>query len=334
MFSLMSVTGFAANLKYDVNGDEKVNVFDAVYILNECTKTSRDKSLDVNGDSYVNAFDALHILKICAGLIKEDPVDEPDVPDEQTDISILDDYSSKWIYNTLPDNQKKAYIKICDGIKSCKASIDISDCKIKEDEYNIILAAVRGENPHAFATQGNVSYYREKGYMASLKYTYNMTAAQNKSTMSSIEKITADVIAEAKTLKSDYEKALLFHDWIINRTDYISNGEKYTWRMDGPIIQRKSVCEGYSKAFTYLCQSVGIECFCVTGTGNGGAHMWNMVKIDGTWYHADVTWDDPISWDGRPILKYDYFLISEGKIKQDHTIENNFKRPSAPYSYY
>ena len=61
--------------------------------------------------------------------------------------------------------------------------------------------------------------------------------------------------------------------------------------------------------------------------------MWNMVKVDGKWYHMDVTWDDPLTSDGRPMLRYDYFLISEAKIREDHTIDNDFKIPTAPSNY-
>ncbi len=59
------------------------------------------------------------------------------------------------------------------------------------------------------------------------------------------------------------------------------------------------VCEGYSKAFQYLCDRTewslesDVVCYTVTGdmTGGTGAgpHMWNIVSIDGTNYLVDVT---------------------------------------------
>ncbi|MCD7847331.1 MAG: hypothetical protein LUG49_04810 [Oscillospiraceae bacterium] len=56
------------------------------------------------------------------------------------------------------------------------------------------------------------------------------------------------------------------------------------------------VCEGYSKAFQYLCDLAGIDCITVTGTMSGGtgegAHMWNIVYIDGVNYLVDVTNSD------------------------------------------
>ena len=52
------------------------------------------------------------------------------------------------------------------------------------------------------------------------------------------------------------------------------------------------VCEGYSKAFKYLCDlsswNNAVECILVTGVTDG-PHMWNVVKIGGRNYLADIT---------------------------------------------
>lgn len=51
-----------------------------------------------------------------------------------------------------------------------------------------------------------------------------------------------------------------------------------------------------------------------TGTA-GGAHMWNLVRIDGQWYHADPTWDDNGS-----VPLYQYLNVTDAMIRQDHTL--------------
>ena len=56
------------------------------------------------------------------------------------------------------------------------------------------------------------------------------------------------------------------------------------------------VCEGYSKAFQYLCDLSDITCYTVTGMMNGGTgegpHMWNIVANNGKYYMADITNSD------------------------------------------
>lgn len=333
-FSLMSTTTFAQNLKYDVNNDGNVNAKDALFILKAAVKPNPDLRLDVNGDGLVNARDALFILKYS---VNPEKFDTPETTETTAAESILDDYEKKWCYNLLTDIQKEAYARILEGALKNQEFISLNDLGLSINNKTVLSQAFWAcdyDNPQLLNIDGgySTSYYPSTSIITGITILYNKTASQTTSALKNIEAKTADVIAQAKTLPNDYEKAKLFHDWIINRTEYIDKGN-YVREVDGPIIYGNAVCEGYSKAFAYLCQSVGIECVCISGIANGGGHMWNMVKIDGKWYHADVTWDDPLAPDGKPRLRYDYFLISEAKIKEDHTINSTFKIPTAPSSY-
>lgn len=142
------------------------------------------------------------------------------------------------------------------------------------------------------------------------------------------------VLATARNKGSDYEKLKYIHDWIINHTSYYRGYTEYEYirEADGPVVYGQAVCEGYSKTFMYLAQSLGFECVCVAGISNGD-HMWNMVKLNGQWYNIDVTWDDPIMSDGSNVVRYNYFLISDSQIRYDHVVDNPFTVPSAPQSY-
>lgn len=60
----------------------------------------------------------------------------------------------------------------------------------------------------------------------------------------------------------------------------------------GPLVEKNGVCDGYAWAFKTLMDEAGIECSCVTGFLKDDmslGHMWNLVKIDGQYYHVDVT---------------------------------------------
>lgn len=68
------------------------------------------------------------------------------------------------------------------------------------------------------------------------------------------------------------------------------------------------VCEGYAKAFQYLCDlsdlGANIDCITVSGSVPSGPHMWNILRIDGKNYLADVTNSDAgsIGYDGSLFL--------------------------------
>lgn len=61
----------------------------------------------------------------------------------------------------------------------------------------------------------------------------------------------------------------------------------------GALVEKRGICSGIAWAFKTLMDEANIECICVSGflkedlkTG----HMWNLVKIDGQFYHVDPTW--------------------------------------------
>ena len=93
-------------------------------------------------------------------------------------------------------------------------------------------------------------------------------------------------------------------------------------------MSKKSVCEGYARAFKYILDDLGIPCIIVCGVGtntNGDTekHAWNYVYLNNNWYAVDVTWDDPIITGGKinDTIKSAYFLKGSEEFFKDH-VEN------------
>ena len=130
---------------------------------------------------------------------------------------------------------------------------------------------------------------------------------------------------------SEYETVKAIHDYIVNNTQYdydrLLNGTvpEVSHSPLGVLQYGVAVCQGYAYAFELLCDLSGIECDFVGGVAGGGGHAWNQVKVDGKWYNIDVTWDDPIYYFNgvlTPYLSYDYFLVSDAVLYQDHVTED------------
>ena len=115
----------------------------------------------------------------------------------------------------------------------------------------------------------------------------------------------AKQVVSANRGKTDYDKLQAYRQYICDQVSYNFSINKDTaygnpwqllWVFDGN-ASTNVVCEGYAKAFKYLCdlteESNGwigsVETLDVTGTMNGDRHMWNVVRINGTNYLADVT---------------------------------------------
>ena len=97
------------------------------------------------------------------------------------------------------------------------------------------------------------------------------------------------------------------------------------------LVNRLAVCDGYSKAFQYLLYQAGVPCLFVTGQSQGEGHAWNLVQLDGAYYHVDITWDDPV-YNGireadKPVF-YGYFNVTTAQIREDHTMDaENYPLP-------
>lgn len=85
---------------------------------------------------------------------------------------------------------------------------------------------------------------------------------------------------------SDYEKIKYVYEYIIDLTDYDANGID-TQNIQSVLLYQKSVCAGYSKAFQYILNRMGLFCTYITGTiRDGGDHGWNMVRIGENYYYV------------------------------------------------
>ena len=263
-------------------------------------------------------------------IIEEDEKIEVSIAGE----SILENYTSKYAYSTLTTKQQKLYAALHEGVKAHKATIDVSGIGCSAADLEKTFYAMDYENPQFFWLASGYSYnhYGSEVYAVSPYYGRSVTDAAI--IRPQLEAVAKELIDEAAKLDTDFERVKLFHDAIVNKTTYRSSGGEYKRDADGPLVSGYALCEGYSKAFAYLCQSVGIECLCVSGDSDG-AHMWNMLKLDGEWYQMDVTFDDPTGIE--PTCEYTYFCLSDAQMKDNHTLDNPFTVPvcnSTKYNYY
>ena len=68
--------------------------------------------------------------------------------------------------------------------------------------------------------------------------------------------------------------------------------------------------------FYRLCKEAGLSVRIISGTGNGGAHAWNIVRIGSKYYNVDCTWD------GQNEATYNDFLLKSEADFSDHTRES------------
>jgi hypothetical protein len=135
-------------------------------------------------------------------------------------------------------------------------------------------------------------------------------------------------------------KEKFIHDYLVTHITFDKNvassatftfGEvlPHDWDIYGALIEGSAVCEGYAKAFSYLCHCVGINATTVLGATSDGDHMWDEVNIGGKWYLVDVAWDDMDKTGDLSDLKgYEYFNITTSGLSK-HVPSTIMVYPSA-----
>ncbi|MBR3928023.1 MAG: leucine-rich repeat protein [Clostridia bacterium] len=133
------------------------------------------------------------------------------------------------------------------------------------------------------------------------------------STHASVQKAVSLAQECKKAATGDYARALWLHDWLIMNANY---DYTYTYYYpEGVLLYGAGVCQSYALAYEMLLKLVDIECLYVTGEAGGESHGWNLVKIDGEWYHVDCTWDDPGTGGNE---HHRYFCVPDEVIERDH----------------
>jgi len=151
--------------------------------------------------------------------------------------------------------------------------------------------------------------------------------------MEKAKEIVAKVI---KPHMSDLEKEIALHDYLILNTEYdyqnylLNTVSEESHHPYGVLVNKVAVCDGFARSMQILLNMVGIESEFVHGDSdneNGWyGHAWNIVNIDGEYFHVDITFDNIDKESGKSendSISHTYFNISDRQISFDHLWEKS-----------
>jgi hypothetical protein len=175
--------------------------------------------------------------------------------------------------------------------------------------------------------EGFVSSWRyvsdSKTLTLTIRYRYSRSnfVRKQENHKAAIDKARTIVASLIRPEMSDYGKEKTLHDYIVNNTqydykNYLNNTiPEESYDIYGCLVLGQAVCDGYSNAMKLLCDLSSLESMVVSGKAKirnaWENHSWNLVKVDGAFYHLDVTSDDPIVKGGGSILSYSYFNLPD-----------------------
>ena len=133
------------------------------------------------------------------------------------------------------------------------------------------------------------------------------------------------------TNMSTVDKIKVFHDYIINNTTYDSNYDLYTdkdkypthpYNAYGLITENKAICSGYTDVMAIYLNKINVPNYKIASD----EHVWNYVFVNNSWYHLDLTWDDPVTNNHKNVLLHDFFLINTNQLLKQDTKQHNYDK--------
>lgn len=133
---------------------------------------------------------------------------------------------------------------------------------------------------------------------------------------------------------TDYDKCVKVYEYLSGWVQYsteLLNALNSSYTFDrgitayGAMIDHLTICQGYADAFDMLTSMMGMNCVQLYGLGSGEPHNWNMIELEGNWYHVDCTWGAAFGgFDGR--CSYAYLFASDAQMSRTHS----WDRETAP----
>ena len=254
------------------------------------------------------------------------------------------DSFNRYAYSLLNDDEKSVYDTLLSAINNFKSEVSDFEVSVTDEQIKKISEFVQRDHPEIFWFQHGATYFfdAQTRIVDRVELTYCMTSDEAKKRQEMIDSATKSFLTSVTDLMSDYEVTLHIYENIIKLVDYDTVGLERQKRTTvsaeipddlrsiyGVLVNKKAVCAGYAKAMQYLLNMCGIECTYVTSD----THAWNLIKLEGEYYHLDATWGDGTDTQKdkaqNEAVNYDCFCITTEELArlEMHTPESILPLP-------
>ena len=225
-------------------------------------------------------------------------------------------------YSHLSYYEKEIYDTILSAIENGEEKIDISGDEMTDRIFDkVFYYSLVVDHPEYFYVRPFSEGYSngEEVVKADFRINYIYSAEQIAAKQSKIDSIVASLKKKLPKNATNYDKALLVYDYIIDNCEYADEFDNTdntaaqqspVSTIEGCLLNKRAVCTGYSRAYKYILNKMGIKCSVVSNT----EHEWNILMLDNDYYYTDVTWSDTAQ------TRYKYFAVTTKQITEDHAL--------------
>lgn len=193
-------------------------------------------------------------------------------------------------------------------LKKEKSVIDISSFKISVEDFVAAYQDVFFTHPELFFVSGAFGYTKDGIYAVNLHPTYLYTGAERASRVAAYNSAVEEIADYARQADTTIGRLMLANAYFCANFEYDEPQKNFS--PDILFSEKIGVCQSYTLGMCAVLNELGIANSYAISDKNAMNHVWNMVKVGGSWYHLDVTWNDPLP-DSALNVHYNNFLLSD-----------------------
>ncbi len=226
--------------------------------------------------------------------------------------------ATNYYFDQLNKEQQKAYYAMKEGLLNLQDSFAVP--MLSKQELSDIYFLIRMDWPEIFYSVTFSYRYYADSTTVELVPQYLFSKDKIKEHRQAMESRVKKLARQAADL-DEKGKELFIHDFIVENVKYDKLKKAYSHEIIGALGNGVAVCEGIAKAVKILCDELKIWCIVALSEANPEKgikyrHAWNVIRINGQYYHLDVTFDNTLS--KEDVVRYDYVNLSDKQIFRDH----------------
>ncbi len=273
--------------------------------------------------------------------------------DKNDKINSLQIELSDFYYNTLTEEQKYIYSSIVQSVKKLDNTVSLKGYKVDDSEQvakdiDLAISAFFADHPEVFYLDNKYYVSTNTSFLGKRREIQLKYLVANKTELSqqlfNVNDGIQSLLSKASGTNG-MDAEIKVHDALMEDTEYyeyenIDDLPINTHTIYGTLVEKKAVCDGFSKTLQILFDKIHLPSIIVLGALEDEAHAWNLVKLeDNQWYQLDFTSNKSVKNKGIEgnVLIHSYFNITTEELSKTHTFDNKDIIPvadSTKYNYY
>jgi hypothetical protein len=185
------------------------------------------------------------------------------------------------------DGAEKA---IAEALDECADKLVLQISGFRDVDYNEIVAACAQRNPDRVMETPRVTFQdwpdRGEERVVELLFFYQTDRETLRAMREQVQPVFSSAALYVTGQASERTKFSQLHAFLMERFDYryqSSRTPAYSLLCEGVGDSR-----AFAQVYAAMCTRIGLEAASISGTRDGEKHHWNLVRIDGVWYHLDL----------------------------------------------